>query len=426
MRSPSRSTRSPRCHGWCGRGGGHRRRNGATASGRRRQREEPAPSPSCRSRLTHGRLSSNARSTPGAPSLKHLHGRRLRGRAVLGQSTTWRSGVGGHAAEGSAPARPSVGAAFVACTRAPGMNTYPHYDWSICNPRRHHRRLRLFRDGAGAAPRRAPGAVTGAGGERQMGGGHASGIGFRSAAQQSTVRIRPQAEAAAAMAGLDLAFLCTPAEASLELAAQALEAGVRVVDFSGAFRLAADDYPRWYGFTHPRADSWRVACYAMPEAGASGESRTAKLVSNPGCYATASTLATLALLRGGVIAREGIVIDAKSGMTGAGRKASRGDVVHRARRRLPRLQGAQAPAHARDRADAGAGRRRRAAGHLHALLPAGAAWDPGHGLRAPPAREDRRRRGGGDEGLRRRPTVPARRPSPRGCACTRWWGRTAC
>ena len=70
----------------------------------------------------------------------------------------------------------------------------------------------------------------------------------------ATVRIRPQAEAAMAMRGLDLVFLCTPAEASLELAAQALEAGVRVVDLSGAFRLGVDEYPRWYGFAHPRAD----------------------------------------------------------------------------------------------------------------------------------------------------------------------------
>jgi N-acetyl-gamma-glutamyl-phosphate reductase len=138
----------------------------------------------------------------------------------------------------------------------------------------------------------------------------------------STLLVRPQADAAAALRGLDLVFLCTPAEASLELAAQALDAGTRVVDLSGAFRLGADEYPRWYGFTHPRADLLKLACYSMPEAGVSRDIRAAKLVSNPGCYATASTLATLALLRGGVIAKEGIVIDAKSGMTGAGRKAT--------------------------------------------------------------------------------------------------------
>jgi len=138
----------------------------------------------------------------------------------------------------------------------------------------------------------------------------------------ASVRIRRQAETAEAVAGLDLVFLCTPPEASLELAPRVLEGGARVVDLSGAFRLAMNEYPRWYGFAHPRAELLASACYSMPEAGASGDVRSARLVSNPGCYATAGTLAVLALLRGGVIAREGIIIDGKSGTTGAGRRAT--------------------------------------------------------------------------------------------------------
>jgi len=135
--------------------------------------------------------------------------------------------------------------------------------------------------------------------------------------------VRPQKEATvAAFAGLDLVFLCTPAEASIALAPVALEAGARVVDLSGAFRIAANEYPRWYGFTHARPELLASACYSMPEAGASGDVRSARLVSNPGCYATASTLAALALLRGETILPEGIIIDAASGTTGAGRKAS--------------------------------------------------------------------------------------------------------
>jgi N-acetyl-gamma-glutamyl-phosphate reductase len=135
--------------------------------------------------------------------------------------------------------------------------------------------------------------------------------------------VRPQKEAtAAAFAGLDIVFLCTPAEASMALAPVALEAGARVVDLSGAFRLPANEYPRWYGFAHARPDLLPSACYSMPEAGASGDIRSARLVSNPGCYATASTLAVLALLRGEIIAQDGIIIDAASGTTGAGRKAS--------------------------------------------------------------------------------------------------------
>jgi N-acetyl-gamma-glutamyl-phosphate reductase len=136
------------------------------------------------------------------------------------------------------------------------------------------------------------------------------------------VRVVKQAEARASFAGLELVFLCTPAEVSLELAPAALEAGCRVVDVSGAFRLAAELYPRWYGFPHPRPELLATACYSMPEAGASGDLRAARLVSNPGCFATAATLASLALLRGGVIEPAGIVIDAKSGTTGAGKKAT--------------------------------------------------------------------------------------------------------
>jgi N-acetyl-gamma-glutamyl-phosphate reductase len=139
----------------------------------------------------------------------------------------------------------------------------------------------------------------------------------------AAVAVRRQEEATvAALRGLDVVFLCTPAEASLALAPVALEGGARVVDLSGAFRLAANEYPRWYGFAHGRPELLDGACYSMPEAGASGAIREARLVSNPGCYATVATLAVLALLRGGVIAREGIIIDAASGTTGAGRRGT--------------------------------------------------------------------------------------------------------
>src|SRR4029453_15199698 len=142
-------------------------------------------------------------------------------------------------------------------------------------------------------------------------------------APSSGVPVRPQKEATpATFAGVNLVFLCAPAEASMALAPVALDAGARVVDLSGAFRLPANEYPRWYGFAHARPDLLPGACYSMPEAGPSGDIRSARLVSNPGCYATASTLAALALLRGEIIAPDGIIVDAASGTTGAGRKAS--------------------------------------------------------------------------------------------------------
>jgi N-acetyl-gamma-glutamyl-phosphate reductase len=122
---------------------------------------------------------------------------------------------------------------------------------------------------------------------------------------------------------LDVVFFCTPAEASVTLAPIALAAGTRVVDLSGAFRLSAEDYPQWYGFTHSNPELLREAVYSMPEvAEMATRLRTAKLVSNPGCYPTASTLSVLPLLRAGLIEPDPIFIDAKSGVTGAGRKAS--------------------------------------------------------------------------------------------------------
>ncbi len=139
----------------------------------------------------------------------------------------------------------------------------------------------------------------------------------------AAVRCVAQTEAARTFAGLGLVFLCTPAEVSIELAGAALGSGARVVDLSGGFRLAAGLYPRWYGFAHPRPDLLATAVYSMPEATENlATVRNATLVANPGCYPTAAALAVLPLLRAGVIERAGLIIDAKSGTTGAGRKGS--------------------------------------------------------------------------------------------------------
>jgi N-acetyl-gamma-glutamyl-phosphate reductase len=85
---------------------------------------------------------------------------------------------------------------------------------------------------------------------------------------------------------VDVAFLCTPAEAAVEIAPRALKAGTRVVDLSGGHRLAAEDYPTWYGFTHPDPELLARAVYSMPEvtSGGAARLREAALVSNPGCY----------------------------------------------------------------------------------------------------------------------------------------------
>jgi N-acetyl-gamma-glutamyl-phosphate reductase len=122
---------------------------------------------------------------------------------------------------------------------------------------------------------------------------------------------------------VDLVFLCTPAEASVELVPRAITAGARVLDLSGAFRLAAADYPKWYGFEHGQAKLLAEAVYSMPEVTGNGERlRKAVLVSNPGCYPTAAVFAVLPLLRAGLIEPGSLIVDAKSGTTGAGRKAT--------------------------------------------------------------------------------------------------------
>lgn len=123
--------------------------------------------------------------------------------------------------------------------------------------------------------------------------------------------------------GLRVLFLATPAEVSIELAPAALERGVKVVDLSGAFRLrTAENYRRWYGVEHPRPGLLAEAAYGLPEF-CRERIRGARLVANPGCYPTAANLALKPLLEAGLIDRAaGIVCDAKSGVSGAGKKPS--------------------------------------------------------------------------------------------------------
>ncbi|MGO9097117.1 MAG: N-acetyl-gamma-glutamyl-phosphate reductase [Bryobacteraceae bacterium] len=130
----------------------------------------------------------------------------------------------------------------------------------------------------------------------------------------------PEAVRAEALAGV---FLATPAEVSMDLAPCMLEAGARVVDLSGAFRLrTAENYRRWYQEEHTQPGLLAEAVYGLPEF-CRAEIKTARLVANPGCYPTGANLAIKPLVEAGVFDRQaGIVCDAKSGVSGAGRKAS--------------------------------------------------------------------------------------------------------
>ncbi len=118
-------------------------------------------------------------------------------------------------------------------------------------------------------------------------------------------------------------FLATPAEVSMELAPVMLEAGAKVIDLSGAFRLRTpENYRRWYQADHTQPDLLAEAVYGLPEFHRE-KIRSARLVANPGCYPTAANLAIRPMVQDGIVDRAaGIVCDAKSGVSGAGRKAS--------------------------------------------------------------------------------------------------------
>ena len=120
----------------------------------------------------------------------------------------------------------------------------------------------------------------------------------------------------------EVVFLATPAEVSHRLVPQLVRAGRTVVDLSGAFRLKDPGlYPLHYGFNHQAPALLERAVYGLPEL--FGERlRGAELIANPGCYATAAALALAPLLKVGLIDPLNLIVDAASGVTGAGRKAT--------------------------------------------------------------------------------------------------------
>ena len=110
----------------------------------------------------------------------------------------------------------------------------------------------------------------------------------------------------------------------MELAPPMLAAGARVVDLSGAFRLGTpEEYAAWYKKPHTQPELLAQAVYGLPEF-FRDRIASARLLSNPGCYPTAANLAIRPLIDAGVVDRShGIVCDAKSGTSGAGRSPSR-------------------------------------------------------------------------------------------------------
>ncbi len=120
--------------------------------------------------------------------------------------------------------------------------------------------------------------------------------------------------------GVDLAFCCLPHGTTQEVIA-ALPQHLKVVDLSADFRLAdTASYATWYGHEHRAPELQKQAVYGLTELARTAVAG-ARLVANPGCYPTSAQLPLMPLLEAGLISADDIIIDAKSGVTGAGRDA---------------------------------------------------------------------------------------------------------
>jgi N-acetyl-gamma-glutamyl-phosphate reductase len=122
----------------------------------------------------------------------------------------------------------------------------------------------------------------------------------------------------------DFALCCLPHGASTAVIPQLIDAGVRVVDLSADYRLNDPDvYKQWYGLEHSDKARLGQTVYGLPEL-FRGQIPHQNLVANPGCYTSTSILALAPLLKEQLIEPTGIIIDAKSGVSGAGRSPKQG------------------------------------------------------------------------------------------------------
>ncbi len=120
---------------------------------------------------------------------------------------------------------------------------------------------------------------------------------------------------------VDLAFSAMPHKESAQHIIPLLDQGIKVVDISADFRLKdANEYQSWYGFAHPAPQLLQQAVYGLPEL-YRAQVAAARLVANPGCYPTGAILALAPAVKAGLIEPD-IIIDSKSGMSGAGRTLS--------------------------------------------------------------------------------------------------------
>ncbi|MFA5372248.1 MAG: N-acetyl-gamma-glutamyl-phosphate reductase [Sideroxydans sp.] len=119
----------------------------------------------------------------------------------------------------------------------------------------------------------------------------------------------------------DVVFFATPNGIAMQQTRALLEAGVKVIDLAADFRIKdIAEWEKWYGMSHACPDLVAEAVYGLPEVNRA-QIKAARLVANPGCYPTAVQLGFIPLLEAGLVDASSLIADAKSGVSGAGRKA---------------------------------------------------------------------------------------------------------
>jgi N-acetyl-gamma-glutamyl-phosphate reductase len=134
------------------------------------------------------------------------------------------------------------------------------------------------------------------------------------------VRLRFSDPAAGGLEKCDVVFFATPTGVAMRDAPALLEAGVRVIDLAADFRIGdIPQWEKWYGMTHLCPELVAEAVYGLPEVNRE-QIKKARLIANPGCYPTSVQLGFLPLIEAGVVDDGHLIADAKSGVSGAGRK----------------------------------------------------------------------------------------------------------
>jgi len=127
--------------------------------------------------------------------------------------------------------------------------------------------------------------------------------------------------ASAGLESCDLVFFATPNGVAMEQARALVDAGVRIIDIAADFRIKdVALWEKWYGVKHACPELVAEAVYGLPEIHRS-RIREARIVANPGCYPTAVQLGFLPLIEAGIVDLDNLIADAKSGVSGAGRRA---------------------------------------------------------------------------------------------------------